>query len=120
MARRRRRRARNVARPRARRTTSDPRLVTIDKRRSNDRARLGPEVKPEDVALGAAVTAARLAVSLTRLALLPLRAVGKTPVAGAFGQTAVQELASAGRAARVDGRAQVLATARPALAGPAQ
>src|SRR5262249_57559336 len=84
MARRRRRRARNAARPRARRTTSDPRVVTIDKRRSNDRARLGPEVKPEDVALGAAVTAARVAVSLTRLALLPLRAVGKAPVAGSF------------------------------------
>jgi uncharacterized RDD family membrane protein YckC len=92
--------------------------VTIDKRRTNDRARLGPEVKPEDVALGAAVTAARVAVSLTRLALLPLRAVGKTPVAGTFGESAVQELASAGRAARVDGRAQVMATARSALAAP--
>jgi uncharacterized RDD family membrane protein YckC len=92
--------------------------VTIDKRRTNDRARLGPEVKPEDVALGAAVTAARLAVSLTRLALLPLRAVGKTPLAGSFGQSAVQELAYTGRAARVDGRAQVMSTARSALAAP--
>jgi uncharacterized RDD family membrane protein YckC len=92
--------------------------VTIDKRGSNDRARLGPEVKPEDVALGAAVTAARVAVSLTRLALLPLRAVGKTPVAGSFGQSAVQELAYTGRAARVDGRAQVMSTARSALAAP--
>jgi uncharacterized RDD family membrane protein YckC len=75
-------------------------------------------VKPEDVALGAAVTAARVAVSLTRLALLPLRAVGKTPVAGSFGQSAVQELAYTGRAARVDGRAQVMSTARSALAAP--
>src|SRR5262249_50916863 len=117
-ARRRRRRPRNAARPRARRATSDPRVVTIDKRRSNDRARLGPEVKPEDVALGAAVTAARVAASLTRLALLPLRAVGQAPVAGSFGESAVRELASAGRAARVDGRAQVMATARSALAAP--
>lgn len=92
--------------------------MTLDKRQSNDRARLGPEVKPEDVALGAAVTAARVAVSLTRLALLPLRAVGKTPVAGSFGQSAVQELAYTGRAARVDGRAQVMSTARSALAAP--
>jgi uncharacterized RDD family membrane protein YckC len=92
--------------------------MTIDTRRSDDRARIGPEVKPEDVALGAAVTAARLAVSLSRLALRPLRAVGKTPVAGAFGQSAVEELASAGRAARVDGRAQLTATARSALAAP--
>jgi uncharacterized RDD family membrane protein YckC len=92
--------------------------MTIETRGSGDRARIGPEVKPEDVALGAAVTAARVAVSLTRLALLPLRAVGKTPGAGALGQSAVQELAYAGRAARVDGRAQVMATARSALAAP--
>jgi uncharacterized RDD family membrane protein YckC len=92
--------------------------MTIETRRSGDRARIGPDVKPEDVALGAAVTAARLAVSLTRLALLPLRAVGKTPVAGSFGQSAVEELAFTGRAARVDGRAQITATARSALAAP--
>jgi uncharacterized RDD family membrane protein YckC len=92
--------------------------MTIDTRRSSDRARLGPEVRPEDVALGAAVTAARIAVSLSRIALLPLRAVGRTPVAGTFGQSAVEELASAGRAARVDGRAQVMSTARSALAAP--
>jgi uncharacterized RDD family membrane protein YckC len=92
--------------------------MTIETRRSTQRARLGPEVKPEDVALGAAVTAARLAVSLTRLALRPLRVVGKTPVAGGLGQSAAAELASAGRAARVDGRAHLTATARSALAAP--
>lgn len=92
--------------------------MTIETRQSAQRARIGPEVRAEDVALGAAVTAARLAVSLTRLALLPLRVVGKTPVAGAFGQSAVTELASTGRAARVDGRAQMTSTARSALAAP--
>jgi uncharacterized RDD family membrane protein YckC len=91
--------------------------MTIDKRRSADRARVGPDVRPEDVALGAAVTAARLAVSLTRIALRPLRVVGKTP-AGALGESAAAELASAGRAARVDGRAHLTATARSALAAP--
>jgi uncharacterized RDD family membrane protein YckC len=91
--------------------------MTIDKPRSTDRARIGPDVRPEDIALGAAVTAARLAVSLTRLALLPLRVVGRTP-AGALGQSAAAELASAGRAARVDGRAHLTATARSALAAP--
>jgi uncharacterized RDD family membrane protein YckC len=92
--------------------------MTIDRRPSADRAHVGPEVRPEDVALGAAVAAARLAVSLTRLALLPLRAVGRAPVAGGVGRSAVTELASAGRAARVDGRAHLTATARSALAAP--
>ena len=92
--------------------------MTIDTRRSAQRARIGQEVRAEDVALGAAVTAARLAVSLTRLALLPLRVVARTPVAGAFGQSAVSELASTGRAARVDGRAQITSTARSALGAP--
>ena len=91
--------------------------MTLETRRTQA-TRGGPEVRAEDVALGAAVTAARLAVSLTRLALLPLRAVGRTPVAGELGQSAVAELASAGRAARVDGRAQITATARSALAAP--
>ena len=92
--------------------------MTIDKRRSYDRVRVGPEVRPEDVALGAAVTAARIAVSLTRLALLPLRVVGKTPVAGGLRHSAATELATTGRAARLDGRAQLMATARSAVARP--
>jgi uncharacterized RDD family membrane protein YckC len=92
--------------------------MTIEPRRSAERARVGPELRAEDVALGAAVTAARLAVSLTRLALLPLRVVGKTPVASGVGRSAAAELATAGRAARVDGRAHLTATARSALAAP--
>ena len=73
--------------------------------------------RPEDLAVGLIVIGARIGVRAGRLALLPVRVVGRLP-----GTTRVQRLAGAvgaeGRAATARGRGQVEAVVDRTLAGP--
>jgi uncharacterized RDD family membrane protein YckC len=73
--------------------------------------------RPEDLAVGLIVIGARMGVRAGRLALLPVRAVGRLP-----GTTRVQRLAGAvgaeGKAASARGRGQVESVVDRTLAGP--
>src|SRR5436189_773082 len=77
-----------------------------------------PELRAQDVALGAIVAGGRAARAAGRLTLLPLRLAGRAPVVGPVLRRAGAGLAATGQGAQADARAQAEVVAGEVLAAP--
>jgi uncharacterized RDD family membrane protein YckC len=93
----------------------DPRSVEIPE---PEPATAEPQLRAQDVALGAVVAGGRAARAAGRLTLLPLRLAGRAPVVGPVLRRAGAGLAATGQDAQADARAQAEAVAGEVLAAP--